>query len=199
MMAGRLMPLFMHVQIGSSMSSRRFVFLSWMTLTLVCATGLAHADQDLYKCVDAHGNVTYANTGRTKGCTRIGDDPVVIPKLATPQKSQASPSTFPKVDSTTQKARDSDRRRILDDELRDKEAKLADLKREDNNGEPERQGDERNYQRYLDRAERLKDDIARAGSDIGSIESEIDKVQERPPQDKTQPTDGATDRRPERT
>ncbi len=147
---------------------------------LLSAAGLAHADQDMYKCVDAHGSVTYANTGSTKGCTRISVDPVVIPKLATPQKAQAaqpSPSNFPKVDGATQKARDSDRRRILEDELRDKEAKLADLKREYNNGEPERQGNERNYQRYLDRAERLKADIARAESDVSSIKSEIGKVQ----------------------
>ena len=159
------------------MSTRRFVFLSWVPLALLCATGLANAEQDLYKCVDASGGVTYANTGSTKGCTKIAVDPVVIPKLSTPQKAQASPSTFPKVDSTTQKARDTDRRRILDDELRDKEAKLADLKREYNGGEPERQGNERNYQRYLDRVERLKADIARSESDIGSIKSEIGKVQ----------------------
>ena len=159
------------------MSIRRFVLISSIALTPLCAAGLARADQDLYKCVEANGRVTYANTGNTKGCTKIAVDPVVIPKFSTPQKAQASPSGFPKVDSTTQKARDGDRRRILDDELRDKEAKVADLKREYNNGEPERQGNERNYQRYLDRVERLKADIARAESDIGSIKSEIGKVQ----------------------
>jgi hypothetical protein len=160
------------------MLTGRFVFRSWMPLTLLCAASFAHADQDLYKCVDANGNVTYANTGSTKGCTKITVDPVVVPRLATPQKSASpTPSNFPKVDSATQKARDSDRRRILEDELRDKEAKLADLKREYNNGEPERQGNERNYQRYLDRTERLKADIARAESDIASIKSEIAKVQ----------------------
>ena len=152
-----------------------------MPWPLLCAAGLAHAEQDLYKCVDANGGVTYANTGSTKGCTKITVDPVVIPKPVTTQKSQptpsASPSNFPKVNGATQKTRDNDRRRILDDELRDKEAKLADLKREYNGGEPERQGNERNYQRYLDRVERLKADIARAETDIASIKSEIGKVQ----------------------
>jgi SMC interacting uncharacterized protein involved in chromosome segregation len=81
------------------------------------------------------------------------------------------------VDATTQKSRDSDRRRILEDELHDKEAQLEALKRDYNNGEPERQGGERNYQRYLDRTERLKSDIARAESDIASIRNEIAKVQ----------------------
>ena len=158
------------------MPTRRFVFFCSMPLMLLCAASLAHADQDLYKCLDASGRVTYANTGSTKGCTKIAIDPVVIPKLVTPQRSQTTPPGFPKVDSATQKARDTDRRRILEDELHDKEAKLADLKREYNNGEPERQGNERNYQRYLDRVQRLKGDIARAESDIGSIKSEIAKV-----------------------
>lgn len=158
------------------MSIRRAVFVCCLPLALLYATRPAYAEQDLYKCTDASGRVTYTNTGSVKGCTRIAVDPVVIPKLATPQKSQPSPPGFPKVDSSTQKARDSDRRRILEDELRDKEAKLADLKREYNNGEPERQGNERNYQRYLDRVARLKADIARTESDIGSIKSEIAKV-----------------------
>jgi hypothetical protein len=140
-------------------------------------TGPARAD-DVYKCVDERGATTFTNTGSTKGCTKLNVDPVVIPKPVTPNQKQAStPAGFPKVDGATQKARDSDRRRILEDELRDKEGQLAALKQEYNNGEPERQGNERNYQRYLDRRDRLKDDIARTESDIASIRNEIGKVQ----------------------
>jgi len=47
--------------------------------------------------------------------------------------------------------------------LRREEGRLADLQREYNNGEPERRGDERNYQRYLDRVAELKAGIARQG------------------------------------
>jgi hypothetical protein len=158
--------------------------LRWFPLTLAAAgaiacttAGIARAD-DMYKCVDERGAVTFTNTGSTKGCTKISVDPVVIPKLATPaQKQAAAPSGFPKVDSATQKARDSDRRRILEDELRDKETQLASLKQEYNNGEPERQGNERNYQRYIDRRDRLKENIARTESDVASIRNEISKVQ----------------------
>ncbi len=158
---------------------RQFVRIT-LAAALVAWCGIVHAQQDAYyKCVDEHGNTTFTNTGATKGCTRISVDPVVVPKLASPAQKQASvaPPGFPKVDSSTQRARDSDRRRILEDELRDKQSRLATLKREYNNGEPERQGDERNYQRYLDRTDRLKADIGRAESDIASIRSEISKVQ----------------------
>jgi Domain of unknown function (DUF4124) len=141
------------------------------------ASTVARADDTLYKCVDEHGATTFTNTGSTKGCTKLNVDPVVIPKLATPASKQATPAGYPKVDPSTQKVRDNDRRRILEDELRDKEAQLAQLRQEYNNGAPERQGNERNYQRYLDRRDRLKDDIARAENDVASIRNELSKVQ----------------------
>ncbi len=155
------------------------VFVS-LTLALLVTSGAAHAQQDTYyKCIDERGNTTFTNTGSTKGCTKMTADPVVIPKgINTPKSSSAqTPSGFPKVDGAMQKSRDSDRRRILEDELRDKEARLADLKRDYNNGEPERQGGERNYQKYLDRTARLKEDVSRAESDVASIRSELGKVQ----------------------
>ena len=160
------------------MVGRRFIAAGLGAMALLAAGGTVRAQQDsYYKCVDERGNTTFTNTGNTKGCTRVSVDPVVIPRPAMPARSAASSAGFPKVDNSTQKARDSDRRRILEDELRDKEARLAELRREYNNGEPERQGNERNYQRYLDRTDRLKSDIARAESDIESIRSEIGKVQ----------------------
>ncbi len=159
----------------------RLARLAVAALALTAAAGASAQQDAMYKCVDEHGNTTFTNTGSTKGCTKLNVDPVVIPKLATPSSSArpqaTTPAGFPKVDPSTQRARDNDRRRILEDELRDKEAQLADLKREYNNGEPERQGNERNYQRYLDRRDKLKEDIARAENDIASIRNEIGKVQ----------------------
>ncbi len=73
-------------------------------------------------------------------------------------------------------ARDSDRRKILDDELAAKKTHLAELQKDYNNGEPDRTGDERNYQRYLDRVQAMKDNIARTQSDIDSIQGEIGKL-----------------------
>jgi hypothetical protein len=50
-----------------------------------------------------------------------------------------------RVDPASQRARDSDARRILTDELKREEERLAQLQKDYNNGEPERRGDERNF------------------------------------------------------
>ena len=50
------------------------------------------------------------------------------------------------------------------------------LRRDFNNGEPERRGDERNYQKYLDRVAELKSSIARAEADLSSLRTEISRL-----------------------
>ena len=85
---------------------------------------------------------------------------------------------FPRVDASAQKSRDSDRRAILGNELRSEEARLVELRTEYNNGEPERLGSERNFQRYLDRVQRLKDDIARTEASIASLRRELGSVRD---------------------
>ena len=80
------------------------------------------------------------------------------------------------MDPAAQRQRDSDARRVLDDELRREEDRLAQQKREFNNGEPERRGDERNFQNYLDRVAQMKAGIARTESDIAALKREIGKL-----------------------
>ena len=76
-----------------------------------------------------------------------------------------------------QKARDSDSRVILESELKKAEIKLAELQKEYNNGDVEKQGIEgRNYQRYLDRVAELKESISRQQSDIAGLKREISRL-----------------------
>ncbi len=136
----------------------------------------AMAQTEIFQCTDASGKIEYKNTGETKGCKRMTVEPVVMPRLGNTASASSSSGSFPKVDAATQKARDSDRRKILDDELAAKKTHLAELQKDYNNGEPDRTGDERNYQRYLDRVQAMKDNIARTQSDIDSIQGEIGKL-----------------------
>ncbi|WP_269629734.1 hypothetical protein [Pelomonas sp. BJYL3] len=116
-----------------------------------------------------------------KGCRTIEGTPVSVVSVPKPRAaasgqvvSEGPPSA--KVDPALQKARDSDRRGVLERELREAEAKLGELQKEYANGQPERRGDERNYQKYLDRVADLKASISRQEADIAAIKREIAKL-----------------------
>jgi hypothetical protein len=139
----------------------------------------AHAQGEVYLCVDNAGNREYKNTGPVTHCKRVDMPgvttiPTQMPKKPqTTAKSATSPSDFPRVDDSTQKARDSDRKQILQEEMKTEEKKLADLRAEYNNGEPERRGDERNYAKYQTRTAALKDDIARSEKNVEALKREL--------------------------
>ena len=136
--------------------------------------GYAHAQADVFLCVDESGKKEYKNTGATKGCKRVELPGInIIPAPPIAKKAEKSPSGFPKVDDSTQKARDADRKQILLDELRAEEQKLASLKKDYNNGEPERQGGERNYAKYEERTKLMKEDINRTEKNIEALNREV--------------------------
>ncbi len=140
---------------------------------------------DIFMCVDDQGNKSYQNVGTGKGCKRVDVGPVLslpAPRLpagrsamqpAVEERAAVSPASFPRVDRDTQRTRDSDRRRILEDELKAEEDRLARLRTEFNNGEPERRGDERNFALYQERIQRLREDIARVETNVGALRREI--------------------------
>ncbi len=158
------------------MKSGRFAAV---LLAAVCSAG-AHAQSEVYLCVDERGNKEYKNTGGTKGCKRVELPGITTiegtrarPAAAQASAKPATPPDFPKVDGSAQKARDNDRRQILTDELKNEEQKLATLKKEFNNGEPERQGGERNYAKYQERVANMKQDVERSEKNIEALKREI--------------------------
>lgn len=154
---------------------------------LACAAFVqaAPAPDDVYVCIDQNGVTEYRNTGINKGCRKLDIPAASAPapaKRAAPGKPTATAmtataaSTFPKADGQVQKARDSDRKLILQDELRQEEGKLASLKADYNNGEPERRGDERNYAKYQERTAVMKDDIGRSERNVEALRRELSKL-----------------------
>ena len=139
----------------------------------------------VYRCP---GNVYTSNLelsakqAEERGCKVIEAQPVTIvqtpkPREAAPRSGTPVPSRpDARVDPAEQRARDNDARRILEDELRREEERLSTLKKDYNNGEPERRGDERNYQKYLDRVAEMKAGIARKEADIAAIKRELAKL-----------------------
>ncbi len=146
------------------------------TLVLAALAALILADaaaQGVYVCVQPNGVREYRNTGDTRGCRRLSTDGLsAIPAPASVTQAKADPN-FPRIDSQVQKRRDQDRMQILLDEVRAEESRLAELRKEYQNGEPERQGNERNYAKYQERVALMKDEIARAEKNIEALKREI--------------------------
>ncbi|MBI4989512.1 MAG: DUF4124 domain-containing protein [Rhodocyclales bacterium] len=132
------------------------------------------ARADVYKCVDDDGHVTYTNTkpSAKAKCSALSRDQRVstVPGRAA---STPSPAGFPKVDGDVQKARDNDRRKILDQELSAEQKNLDQAKKELAEQEAIRTGDERNYQRVIERLQPFKDKVALHERNLEALKKEI--------------------------
>lgn len=157
-----------------------------ITLAAVLGAGAAQAQTRIFRC----GN-TYTNDvseAQAKGCKPMDGGNVTVvqgtkapsgsvrPASAAPATAGAGGSPGTRIDAGDQRARDADARQILEAELKKAEARHAELVREYNNGEPERRGDERNYQKYQDRVAELKASLERNESDIAGIRRELSRL-----------------------
>jgi hypothetical protein len=158
-----------------------------LVLALACGagTGALAADEGTvtYRCPNNdYKNTISAKEAEKLGCKKLEGAPVTVIQMTKPRPSgtavpaATAGSGAARVDPTAQRARDSDARRILENELRAEEERLAVLKKEYNNGQPERQGNEQNYQKYVDRVAQLSAAIARKEGDIAAIRRELQKL-----------------------
>ena len=136
---------------------------------------------DTFKCVDANGRATYTNINeetRGKNCSLVMREISVVPAIppARAAKPPSSPADFPKVDPATQKDRDQSRRRILEDELAGEQKALTQAKAELTHQESIRTGDERNYQRVLDRLQKYKDEVERHEKNVEALKRELGNI-----------------------
>ena len=144
----------------------------------------AQTDAPVFKCPGnpvLYTDAISAKEAKTRGCSALDGSPITVISPTRRSVPNETNSSAPRpaenrVDPQEQRARDSDARRILEAELQREQQRLTEMRAEYNNGEPERLGSERNYQRYLDRVSDLKAGIARKESDIGALKRELTKV-----------------------
>jgi hypothetical protein len=156
-------------------------------LTLLPFSATWAQDKPVYRCpgppVLYTDNLSPAEA-RDRNCRTIEGAPITIvstpkPRVATVAAAGAPGASRPadaRIDPADQRARDTDAKRILADELRREEDRLAAMRKEFNNGEPERQGDERNFQKYQDRVTDMKAALARKEADVAAIRRELSKL-----------------------
>jgi hypothetical protein len=177
-----------------------------VAVAVVLAAPSWDADAAVYRCpgqVLTYTDQLTPAQAKERGCTVVENAPVTIvngnrarPQAnaagtaagrgGTPSASGAGAATGAaaapsrggdaQVSEREQRERDRDAKRILEDEIARERDKLAAMKKDFNNGEPERMGGERNFQKYLDRVEEMRQAIARKEADIAAIERELSKV-----------------------
>lgn len=159
-----------------------------MALPTAWAQGGASSASTVYRCPGPP--VLYTDSispaeAKERNCRTIEGAPITIVQTVKPAPRPGGPASGAregrasdaKVDPAAQRQRDADARRLLEAELQREETRLAELEREYNNGQPERHGDERNAQKYLDRVADMKSAIARKQQDIAAIRRELAKLQ----------------------
>lgn len=150
-------------------------------LLLLCGSPLASAE--VYKCVDAEGRTTYTNDRNLgRGCKQLSQDqsvssmpPPRAPSGTTPATAPSSPA-FPRVSPDTQRSRDDSRRQVLEKELTTEESALEEARKALGEQEAIRTGDERNYQRVLDRLQPFKDKVELHERNIEALKREISNL-----------------------
>jgi len=171
---------------GGVALSDLLLFRRWCAAVALPLAGLcglvplaAQAQDRIYRCGNEYTND--AEVAKSRGCKLMeGGNITIIQRpapRAAPTSSSAPRPAAPRNDSADQRARDSDARQILQNELRRAEEQLAQAREAYANGEPPKEGIEgRNHQRYLDRVADLKAQMDRAQSDVSSIRNELARL-----------------------
>lgn len=151
----------------------RSAILAWLLLLS------APAGADIYECMEPNGNKLFTSDpkeAKAKGCKAMKLDPPNTVSSTKPQPKSTStptPKDFPRVDKDTQKQRDTDRRRLLEQELANEEKLLAQAKKELAEQEAQRFGSEFNYQRVLNRLEPFKKKVALHENNVANLKREL--------------------------
>ena len=155
-------------------------------LTLFGGLGSAWAQTrgtEMYVCVGKDGVRTYQNSSGGDGCSPLNLNPItIVPtvKPATPS-SLGGPSKNARQDIGDLRSADefearNDRMKILQEELGIEEAKLKSLQDEYKGGQPDRLGNEKNYQKFLDRTARLEREIKQTSENMAILKTELNKL-----------------------
>lgn len=142
-------------------------------LAVACALVPGAVRADIWECVDESGNKRFTNIrSEAKGCRMLHvSPPNTVP--ATKPQPRATPPGFPRVDGETQKQRDIDRRKILEQELANEQKLLEQARNELAVQDSMRLGSERNYQRVLDRLEPYQRKVKLHEDNIANLRREL--------------------------
>jgi hypothetical protein len=161
----------------------------WFACIALTVAGGAYAQSQagtgtVWRCIEQDGKAHYTNIKKEtdgKQCAIVTREVSVVSAppgqvQPQPQRSAAAtptPPNFPRVDKDTQRSRDDGRRKILEDELSTEEKGLSDARAKLAEQEQVRNGDEKNYQRVLDRLKPYQDAVDRHERNVSALKREL--------------------------
>ncbi len=143
--------------------------------TLLLVLALPASAQTIYRCTDANGGTLISNSRVDKSCKAVPVTP--DSSLPAPRARQSgaaanpSPAGFPRVQEDAQKARDTDRKRILEQELAGEQRSLDQAQRELADQDSLRGRDA--SASALDRLQPYRDRVAQHERNIIAIQKEL--------------------------
>jgi len=144
------------------------------------ATPLAFGQGIVWRCLE-DGRAHYTNIKKeTEGrdCAVVSREvSVVHTQPAAQPKQSARPANFPRVSPETQRMRDETRRQILESELLAEEKSLAEARAKLAEQEAVRNGNERNYQKVLDRLQPYQETVERHERNVMALQQELTRLQ----------------------
>ncbi len=160
-----------------------------LATVFLVAFAMQNSNAEIYKSVDAEGNVTYSNV-KIKGGKKLDLEPADTSfggdsnqQRRTPAAKTATPADFPKVDTGTQNARDNKRREILQAELDSERAALEKAKlayaEAESNPEVYRTKDGktfRNMAKFEEKMQPLREEIEAHQRNIDLLQKEISNI-----------------------
>ncbi len=148
------------------------------SLSLFTSTSMAQSAT--YRCVDVNGRSTYTNIKEEtagKKCTVVSREVSVVPadRIAPPAGAGKAPATTTQPASTVA-SRANDRRKILEEELDSEQKRLAEARQKLAEQEAIRTGDEKNYQRVLDRLKPFTETVEQHEKNVEQLRRELSSI-----------------------
>ncbi|MDH3319796.1 MAG: DUF4124 domain-containing protein [Betaproteobacteria bacterium] len=158
---------------------RRFFMLLGFALSAVAALAQAQGTQEItiWSCRDKDGRTHVTNLREdTSGmdCRIVQQTRVqVMPAPTNKPAAKAAPGSFPKEDSEARASARERQREILERELEQEQTQLERARRDLEEQESVRYGDERNYAKVLERLQKYKDAVELHQKNVESLRREL--------------------------
>jgi len=139
------------------------------SLLIVLAFFSCSIQAGVYKHVDERGNVTYSNVP-SSNAKKIDLPPIVV------VPSVDSGDVEERIAKRREAMKLEEQREKIQSKITEEEKRLGELKSEYKDGAPDRLGSERNYQRYINRVERMREEIDVREKNLETLKKGLQEV-----------------------